>query len=480
VLVPPKRDEVGGEDTSMRPTMRIGLAAAAIAAVLRMPSGDARAEDGALTQLPGNEGCVSQDGSGPCNDGDLLDGAFSVAVTKDGKNAYVALVDSDAVAVLARDRKTGALTQLPSPHGCISEDGSGGLCTDGKALSDPVAVAVSPDGRNVYVASFQRDPVSLSALSVFARDAKTGALTQLPDALGCLSDDGTGGLCTDGDGLAGVRSVAVSNDGRHVYVASEQSDAVAVFLRDAATGALTQPPAPLGCNSHDGSGGACQDDKALDGAHSVAASNDGKHVYVASERSMAVAAFSRDAATGALTQLPEEAGCVSEDGTGGACTDGAGLFNPIALAVSPNGRQVYVVSTIRGELAVLSRDRKTGTLTQLPPPQGCVSEDGSGGLCADGHEIADAFSVAVSPDSRHVYVASRDDDAVAVFAQKIRTGVLTQLPDPEGCIGDEGGGLCTDGRALDAPRSVAVSRDGRHVYAASQGSGAVAVLKRRK
>ena len=54
-------------------------------------------------------------------------------------------------------------------------------------------------------------------------------------------------------------------------------------------------------------------------------SPDGKSVYVASESSGAVAVFDR-AADGALTQKAGTAGCVSETGSGGVCADGTALF----------------------------------------------------------------------------------------------------------------------------------------------------------
>jgi DNA-binding beta-propeller fold protein YncE len=41
----------------------------------------------------------------------------------------------------------------------LSEDGSG-PCADGHALSDPRAVAVSPDAKSVYVGSFGSDAVA--------------------------------------------------------------------------------------------------------------------------------------------------------------------------------------------------------------------------------------------------------------------------------------------------------------------------------
>jgi hypothetical protein len=52
-------------------------------------------------------------------------------------------------------------------------------------------------------------------------------------------------------------------------------------------------------------------------------------------------------------------------------------------------------------------------------------------------------------------------------------------PRPDACISERGSaGECTNGRALDGARSVAVSADGKNAYAASRLSGAVAVLAR--
>src|SRR5262245_24664452 len=109
--------------------MKGAVIGAVLAALLALP-GSARAERGALTQLPAEGGCISEGGTQTCTDGDLLDGAFSVAVSRDGRNAYAALVDGRAIAAFSRDRVTGALTQLPSPQGCIGRDEHGGLCTE--------------------------------------------------------------------------------------------------------------------------------------------------------------------------------------------------------------------------------------------------------------------------------------------------------------------------------------------------------------
>jgi len=61
----------------------------------------------------------------------------------------------------------------------------------------------------------------------------------------------------------------------------------------------------------------------------------------------------------------------------------------------------------------------TGALTQLSGNAGCVSEDGTGGDCANGKALQAPRSVAVSPEKkpRSVYSASNHSDAVAVFAR---------------------------------------------------------------
>lgn len=64
---------------------------------------------------------------------------------------------------------------------------------------------------------------------VMAGRAETGGLIQPAP---CVSETGTGGDCANGKALDFPRSVAVSRDGKHVYVASNASDAVALFFQD--------------------------------------------------------------------------------------------------------------------------------------------------------------------------------------------------------------------------------------------------------
>ena len=123
------------------------------------------------------------------------------------------------------------------------------------------------------------------------RNTTTGAISQPAGTAGCLSETGAG-PCADGHGLGIPHSVAVSADGKSVYVASDISDAVVRLTRNTTTGAISQPAGTAGCLSETGAG-PCADGRGLDGAHDVAVSADGKSVYVASYFSDAVARFNR-------------------------------------------------------------------------------------------------------------------------------------------------------------------------------------------
>jgi len=241
--------------------------------------------------------------------------------------------------------------QLSGTDGCISEDGSGGECADGKALVGASSVAVSQDGRNVYVAS----PGS-NAIAVFARDSETGVLTQLLGAAGCVSEDGSGGECANGKALLGVNFVDVPRDGNNLYVASPDSNAIAVFARNRGTGVLTQLLGTKGCISEDGTGGECADGKALSGVNFIVSSTrDGGHIYTASPSISAVAVFDRNRKTGVLSQFAGIDGCVSEDGTGGECTDGRALSGASSIVTSPHGHNVYIVSESSNSITVFER-----------------------------------------------------------------------------------------------------------------------------
>jgi 6-phosphogluconolactonase (cycloisomerase 2 family) len=245
------------------------------------------------------------------------------------------------------------------------------------------------------------------------------------------------------DGLSLAQDLAVSPDGgKHVYIASEGDGAVATFSRDAMTGALTF----LGLvkEGFDVIGG-------LSGANDVIVSPDGKHVYAVGPEDDAVVVFTRDATTGALTLVE-----VKNDGVGGV----SGLSSPHGPALSPDGKHLYV-ACFGSTVVIFSRNADTGALTFV----GFV-EDGEGGVTG----IGGAQEVVVSPDGQDVYVAGDSSDAVAAFRRNAGTGLLTIV---EAEVDNAGG---VDG--IDAPFDVAIAPDGAHVYVPGAGDHAVAVFAR--
>lgn len=342
-------------------------------------------------------------------DGVVLDNPQDVALSPDGRHVYAVALISDAVAVFARDRATAALTPVATVT-------SGGATMDG-----PQGVIVSPDGAHVYVASVLSDDVS-----VFARDAVTGLLTPLQTVGTAVSP-----------ALDGARALGISPDGATVYVAAGVADAVVALARDAATGLLTFVEAEV-----EGSGGTT----GLDGAINVRVSPDGTSVYVAGSVSDAIAVFSRDLATGALTFVE--------------APTGTHLNSARDAPVSPDGRHVYVPALSSDAVSVYARDAATGALTFVQ-----TVTNGEPGVFA-----LDAPNRAVlSPDGRILYVTSSTSDALVTFLRNRVTGELSPFVSRV----DESGGVTT----LNGANGVAVSSDGADVYVTAGSDDALTAFR---
>jgi DNA-binding beta-propeller fold protein YncE len=367
------------------------------------------------------------------------------------------------------------LAQRPSPAGCITETGTSGACQDGRGLVGSASIAISPDGANAYVAS-----AGWSSVATLSRNPIDGSLAPVDSPAGCFDDYLVAYTdCTLTSKLGGAYDIAISPDGKNVYVTAPADEAVRTFTRDTETGLLT----PDGCVSQDGSEG-CDAGRALGAATAVAISPDGKDVYVAgSGAEGGIAIFDRDTETGALEQKLGTAGCVNETGADG-CTDNPlnEMLNLRDIELSPNGRSVYAVSRTRDAVTLYGRDTSTGVLT----PAGCVNDTGTGG-CADGKALIEAESVTVSPDETSVYVAGKRSDAIAIFDRNTVTGEIAQKPGAAGCVSNTGlsdqsqastVGDCGNGLAMDGISSVAVLPDGSALYATADGSSGVDIFER--
>ena len=107
----------------------------------------------------------------------------------------------------------GRLAQPRGDDGCIHRTGIN-RCAAGRFLTSPQDVAISPDGRFAYAASFGNH-----AVAVFRRNRRTGALSQLRGRRGCVhhrpADPGRG-ACTRARALGGPVSIAISPRGQNV------------------------------------------------------------------------------------------------------------------------------------------------------------------------------------------------------------------------------------------------------------------------
>jgi DNA-binding beta-propeller fold protein YncE len=478
------------------------LAAVAVSGIGTAETRAATAPGGVLNQLGGRGGCVydARGGSaqglhvdlpGRCASAESLDGAYDAAVSPDGRHVYVGSFQADSISAFTRDATNGTLQQLPEGTGCLVDQPFQTVCGAAPAIDGISSVTVSPDGRNVYAASYFSH-----AVVTFVRDRATGELIPLDSETGCISEAEIEYQCAPGVGVFGAASTAVSPDGRHVYVAGSLGGTVAVFARAQGTGALTQLAGSAGCvrdSELDFEGDTCAKAFALDSATSVAVSPDGRNVYVTSFGSAAVAIFARKRSTGAITPLAGTAGCLSEIRAVPACASGRALEGAFGVTVSPDGKNVYVATgfdrRIEGEratggfeasgVAAFTRNRTTGALRQLAGRAGCISERAAGSTCTDGRALEGALEVRVSPDGRNAYVAASASNAIAVFAREAATGALRQLAGKPGCVSETGtGGTCRDGTGLWGASAVALSPDGRFAYAPGFFSSAVAVLRR--
>jgi DNA-binding beta-propeller fold protein YncE len=371
--------------------------------------------------------------------------------------------------------KRGALKQLPGARGCLVDRSTPTKgCGTARALEGPGpfmgsrAIAASADGRNVYVASSRSN-----AIAVFRRNPKTGALGQPSGASGCLAAKGAF-ECGKAIGLNGPNSVAISPNGRNVYVTSRGSNAVTAFQRNRSTGALRQLPGATGCIAGVPLPG-CAMGTALLGPDVVVVSPDGKNVYVGSFFGNAVAAFARDASTGALTQLSGSAGCIAETTSG--CAAGLALGAPEGMAISGDGKSVYVAAALSNAVAVLSRDPSTGALTQTTGGSGCIVDVALTG-CTTGVQLSGANAVAISPDDGDAYVTSLFSNSVTSFTRAASSGGLAQKEGTSACLVWLRAVGCSFGRALSSPEGLAISPDGANVYTAAFATGAVDVLDR--
>ncbi|HIN84879.1 MAG TPA: hypothetical protein EYN06_00250 [Myxococcales bacterium] len=328
-------------------------------------------------------------------------GAYNLGLSGDDKHLYVAPRTHDTVGSFAIDSQSGALTEIPAPVLPVPPYIDGAITN----------VTVSPDGTQVLGVD-----AAAGSIQIYDRNLKSGALTfrefvELP-------------FC-DG-GFPFPLDVAIPSDGRTVYIADfqmETKSCIVAYPRDE-EGRLGEP--------------VLYKDSFLEGIESFNFTQDGKHVYVACLTAGAIAHYTRDPATGQLTAMTPNT---------------SQALSGVEFAVlSPDEKWVYASSPPSDRFIVLSRNVETGVLTEEQV------------FDVNDVPLRGAAGIAVTPDGKVVYVASRVDEAVNIFNVDNK-GKLTL------------GGTIQGLPGLFWVNGLKVTSDGKYLFTSAVGSSSVSSFK---
>jgi CSLREA domain-containing protein len=386
-----------------------------------------------------------------------LDGISDTVVSPDGRHVYATASSSGAVSTFARNLESGFLAPSSFLSGAdyfnargiaISPDGqqvyvtagsgflsrflvlqrnndSGTLTSfarfrNGQELSDftsPDGIAVSPDGRHIYVAA-----TGSNAIFIFSRSA-SGSVSFVASLTS--------------SNLNGVQQLVISDDGTYLYATSHTSGTsgrIVTYQRNPQSGLLSFKQVLIhniiqawpGCPGITVLG--------MGGATGLNISPDGRHVYVASWGSGAIARFGRNS-DGTLCYLGRV-----QDGLGGV----TGLQGAWDVTVTPDGDFVYAAAYTLGRVHAFARNPQNGVLTQRQ-----IVISNQAGLPA----INGAQRVALSPDGRSLHITALDNKALVTLPSANPRPALESLLPASATAGGQSLSLTVRGSAF-APDAV--------------------------
>ena len=296
-----------------------------------------------------------------------------LAVTPDAKFLYAVNEinsyggqSSGSVSAFALHKDTGLLTPLNRQQ------------TLG---ADPAHLSVDRDGRTVLVANYTGGSIATFPI---AADGSLGPMVSFVQH---------SGRSVNADRQAGPHAHQILADPRNqfVYVADLGLDKVMIYRFDHAKHTVT-PAAPPSAAVKPGAG-----------PRHLTFDASGAHAYVINEMACTITAFTRDSATGSLTEIQT----ISSLPPGEAPKPG---YTTAEIALAPAGKFLYGSTRGHDSISVYSVDPASGRLdfvsyTKLPgkTPRG----------------------FGITPDGTYMLVAHQNSDSIVVFRIDKGTGKLT-------------------------------------------------------
>ena len=309
-----------------------------------------------------------------------LDGAMSVAVSDDGKLLFVAAVTDDALSVWRVNAEAGTLSQTALYQDPNVNEGNRIAEVDGRIDGLTNALGVTVSGNLLFVTANHND-----ALSVWRVNAEAGTLRRT-----ALYQNNENEM----DDLFAAMSVAVSDDGNLLFVTAFAGNNISVWRVNAEAGTLTQTGFYRDPST---------EPAGLRGALDVAVSDD--LLFVTASSADALSVWRVNASSGTLSQTAVYQDPDVNEGNRIAEVDGRidGLTN--ALGVTVSGNLLFVTASGDNALSVWRVNASSGTLSRIE-----LYRDNERGI--DG--LDGAAGVAVSGDGDLLFVTA-SEDALSVW-----------------------------------------------------------------
>ena len=344
--------------------------------------------------------------------------ADAMVASPDGKTMYIASFSDDAVKWYTRNA-AGELALT----GTIAYD-----ATLRPKLYDPISIAISPDGKHLYVGC---GGTARNILTYLVVNVVDGSLTY--------------GSSQNNQELLDNRAVVASKDGNHVYVTNHGTakswiyNSVFHWTRNAGTGALTYEEKVSSSRMSEACG--------------LAFNSDDTMAYVTSRFYGGINWLTRNASTGALTQ---QSNLTTSDHAGKS-------HEAIAVVVAKDDKFVYVFGAEHGYILWFTVNLLSTGNTHLSYTGQVVVSGWTGQ--GTSRTTPSTQTMVISPDGKSIYVSAFKDSGFAEFSVNTVTGAATEVKR----FTDGAGGV--DG--LNSASCVVVTADGASVYVGSLGEAKV-------